>query len=562
MTPTRLVCVVCILLLAVPAWGQERSWLAEGDAQGLWLTRVDKADGTFDLLTRPVGGRWNWVSTELAGVPVAVAAIGGNLHVVFQSGQYRIYSPGGGEGTPGDGLETAPLSVCGGTLADSSTPTVVAILPPPKVSTTAATTSPSPPPKSKTSGKGKGESVTGESTVTMEVRQNVRLRWQHLADLPVPASATGAGIRAAIFDGVPHVLLSDPAPKLLAWRDSAWQELPLNPPAAPLTILGLVAVEDRLTMVATVEGEGGGLVLTVGTYTARDKGFSWQPVTENGKSFAWPANRVAMLARLGQRVAMVWRQGHELFLATFSPITGQLEPTEAIPTDDQSSLDQVGEEIYNYFLLGVFVLVVLSLLRTRGPVPYKPFLLPPHMEPANLGKRLLAAVIDLLPCNLVAGVWVQLFIPSYATRDMNDLLLRVVSDKMAPPFHIVLAGILVMLVYVPYCVLMEKRFGATLGKMIMKLRVVGDEGRSLGLREAMLRNLVKVMEFSWVPLLPLLLLVPLLSRHRQRLGDMLARTVVIDARCEQRPPPLPGQDGGSASDDDHQPDSPLPPPPP
>ena len=561
MTSKRLVCIVCTLLslAAVPAWGQERSWLSAGDAQGLWLTRVGGADGTFDLLTRPLGGRWNWVSTELAGVPVAVAAIGGNLHVVFQSGQYRIYSPGGGEGTPGDGLETAPLSMCGGTLADSSTPTVVAILPPQKASATAATTSPAPPPpppKAKASPKGKGESVAGEPVVTLEVRQNVRLRWQHLADLPVPASTAGAGIRSAIFDGVPCVLVLDPAPKLLAWRDSAWQELPLNPPAGHVTILGLVAVEDRLAVLAAVEGEGGGRMLEVGTYTAKDRGFSWQAVTENGKSSAWPADRVAMPARLGSRVAMVWRQGHELMLAAFSPVTGQLEPAEAVPADDQSSLDELGEEVYNYFLLGVFVLVVLSLLRPRGPVPYKPFLLPPNIVPANLGRRLLAAVIDLLPCNLVAGIWVQLFMPSYATRDMNDLLLRAVNDKITPPFHFVLAGILVLMVYIPYCVVMEKRFGATLGKRIMKLRVVGDEGQNLSIREAMLRNLLKVLEFSWVPLLPLLFLVPLISRNRQRLGDMLARTVVIDSRGVPQPPPLPGQDGGSASNEDDPSDPP------
>ena len=66
--------------------------------------------------------------------------------------------------------------------------------------------------------------------------------------------------------------------------------------------------------------------------------------------------------------------------------------------------------------------------------------------------------------------------------------------------------------------------------------MVADEGKPLGLREAVLRNLVRVLELS-LPMLPLLVLFPLISRNRQRLGDMVAKTAVIDARSETPAPP-------------------------
>jgi uncharacterized RDD family membrane protein YckC len=95
---------------------------------------------------------------------------------------------------------------------------------------------------------------------------------------------------------------------------------------------------------------------------------------------------------------------------------------------------------------------------------------------------------------------------------------------------------------------MEFRFGATLGKMIFSLRVVGQEGARFGWRVALLRNLVKIIEMSWpVVVLPLGLM--LFTRYRQRTGDFVARTAVIDGKYVPPPEALQGPPASGADAD-------------
>ena len=65
--------------------------------------------------------------------------------------------------------------------------------------------------------------------------------------------------------------------------------------------------------------------------------------------------------------------------------------------------------------------------------------------------------------------------------------------------------------------------------------MVGDGGMRPNAREVLLRNLVKVMVLA-TGLWPLMLMV-LLNRNRQRLGDMMGRTAVADVHPVPAPPP-------------------------
>lgn len=97
-----------------------------------------------------------------------------------------------------------------------------------------------------------------------------------------------------------------------------------------------------------------------------------------------------------------------------------------------------------------------------------------------------------------------------------------------------------MAIFVVYSGLMLSRRGATLGKMVCRLRVVPlDQGRStpgLPVATAWLRPLVtKLMEF--VPLLqPIDFLFPLWDRRKQTLHDKLVRTQVIREQRDRGTP--------------------------
>jgi len=76
--------------------------------------------------------------------------------------------------------------------------------------------------------------------------------------------------------------------------------------------------------------------------------------------------------------------------------------------------------------------------------------------------------------------------------------------------------------------------GQTLGKRLLKLRVVDDQGLNLRFDQVVMRNLLRVVDR-----LPLLSRVGgvscLLSRHNQRLGDLAAGTVVMRLPSMEEP---------------------------
>jgi uncharacterized RDD family membrane protein YckC len=74
---------------------------------------------------------------------------------------------------------------------------------------------------------------------------------------------------------------------------------------------------------------------------------------------------------------------------------------------------------------------------------------------------------------------------------------------------------------------MEIVFGATLGKMAMKLEVMSADGTKPTIIQLVLRNLIRPIEMSLL-IIVFTIAATFLTRTRQRLGDMMARTVVVE----------------------------------
>lgn len=94
-----------------------------------------------------------------------------------------------------------------------------------------------------------------------------------------------------------------------------------------------------------------------------------------------------------------------------------------------------------------------------------------------------------------------------------------------------------------YMVLLETVWsGQTVGKKMLGLRVIQDTGVRVGVYQSLLRNLVRPLDK-----LPVLYLVggtaALLSRTQQRLGDLLAGTIVVRERRLKIPAQLERPDG-------------------
>lgn len=137
---------------------------------------------------------------------------------------------------------------------------------------------------------------------------------------------------------------------------------------------------------------------------------------------------------------------------------------------------------------------------------------------ARLGDRLIALALDtalLLSFLALIGI--------YLASKWGGITEHGFSLEGTPAL-ISLAAIVV--VGFAYHWLLEGLAGATLGKLVMGLRVMGPSGKVCGLKASLLRNLLRVVDGLGLYLVGLL--VAVFSKSRQRLGDHLGKTVVVE----------------------------------
>lgn len=153
-----------------------------------------------------------------------------------------------------------------------------------------------------------------------------------------------------------------------------------------------------------------------------------------------------------------------------------------------------------------FVLEKLTPPSTEGPLP------------AAILQRAMAFILDLL-------VLVPIFGFLVVTLDLAP-------DRVPGPEDLsfwVLGGFASLLQAV-YGLAMEASLGWTLGKRIIGLRVVELDGRRVGFRGALLRNLVRPLDSGFLLGAFVGMSVIMATRRRQRLGDLLAKTMVVEDR--------------------------------
>ncbi len=98
---------------------------------------------------------------------------------------------------------------------------------------------------------------------------------------------------------------------------------------------------------------------------------------------------------------------------------------------------------------------------------------------------------------------------------------------MQSPEFFVFLGL--YLLHVTVCELLFRR---SLGKALLGLQVLMIDGKSPTVAAILLRNLVRIPEFAF----GFVILYVLISDNRQRLGDLLARTLVVASKPPETPP--------------------------
>ena len=131
---------------------------------------------------------------------------------------------------------------------------------------------------------------------------------------------------------------------------------------------------------------------------------------------------------------------------------------------------------------------------------------------ASVGPRIVAHLIDLL-CYIAISIGLSTFI-GFVFAPVPELGQAVATLIFAFAFFL-------------YFIVSEGAFqGYTMGKKLMKMRVLNVDGTPITWRTSILRNLLRVADM--LPAIPLVGLIMLfLNPRSQRVGDLVAGTIVI-----------------------------------
>jgi len=155
---------------------------------------------------------------------------------------------------------------------------------------------------------------------------------------------------------------------------------------------------------------------------------------------------------------------------------------------------------------------------------------PLHFALASIGNRFLACAIDHTIQWLVLGL---IFLVGMV---LSNISVFQSLFESAPKWVRAVMLILLFLTFASYFAFFEWLWsGQTPGKRWMKLRVIREDGRPITFWEACVRNFLRVLDMFPPPFYSIGLISVFSTSRDQRVGDMVAGTVVVREREAEAP---------------------------
>ncbi len=175
-------------------------------------------------------------------------------------------------------------------------------------------------------------------------------------------------------------------------------------------------------------------------------------------------------------------------------------------------------------LLVLFAILAALILLRRGSM-VGGVALPEGHAPALAFQRLLGWAVDFVPFGAAAALLLRVD----WQRGLRELSGWAVGSDAAtgklPEQSTLLWWAASCCGHVAYCLVIELATRRSLGKLLVGTRILSESAAPPAWGQTVIRNLLRLVEM--LPPLWVLSLLVVLSRNRQRLGDIFARTVVV-----------------------------------
>ena len=210
-------------------------------------------------------------------------------------------------------------------------------------------------------------------------------------------------------------------------------------------------------------------------------------------------------------------------------------PAHTMGFEPRDLLAEVGDTV---ILMGVVLMSTVLLLTFWRRDPSTNVLeLPLGATLADPLRRGLAGLIDLAPGLLLATLGFGL--------NLEELYQRWPGRGIGATFRAMMPGLAMIAVTLLHTTAVELITARSMGKWLTGLRVCDLGGNRPRAWQLLIRNLLRLFDLVAY----LLLVLPLISPYRQRLGDMVARTVVVMRSPEPEGDAAPALDRAEADAD-------------
>lgn len=545
----RYSCLVVGVVLGVTSsvradeWRAARVWTAGSDrsvwvvaqsaAQGnnLPVNQIWYAGGSSDLTARP---QQNIKMPAVVGQPLLLSADSAALHVLYDDLSAYDYF-GDRRSTLGAvwreqcGVQP-PLAWAG----DATEPTLWAI-----AETTGLTTLPASAPAERVAVR----STPAGRLALLRLRDGTWSRWPM-----IKAAMTGERFWLAAQGGTLHVFwaMADERVRTATYSDGQWSE--------PQEVAGIPNLQT-----AWVAAGSPGLLFIAGTgdrpnrvtmrlYRLRDSRWVDEGVAREGAEvLTVNSNTSGIGVARGQLVVVRPNPQGEVEYGVgsigpspsiqFTPLALASAPPAEMP---------VWEEALRTALLMGFFLAIFWSRRTQMALPAA---VPKGWAIAPVWQRVLATLVDFLPAQVLVAILGMPWLASHMDEAPPFYDLTTIQEWMQSPD---LQDLLLFLnfggiaMYGLWCLVWELTTGTTPGKRLFGCRVLGLDGQPMSARQFIVRNIVRMVEFSMAPtgLMITAMTMLMLTRNHQRIGDLLANTIVVGPVRED------GTSPKTADDDD------------
>lgn len=150
------------------------------------------------------------------------------------------------------------------------------------------------------------------------------------------------------------------------------------------------------------------------------------------------------------------------------------------------------------------------------------------LSQASVLKRVIAFIVDMLIINLII-LWPfrRIFDNLIPSKDSFSETFSYLSSNPAANKSIMILMIAVAFLSIMYFVILEKKLGQSVGKMLLKLHVK-SQTKDLKNWQLFVRSIFLIPMFPFVLLWIIDPIVMLFTKENQRLSEILSRTKVVE----------------------------------